>query len=428
MDGLKLAGSGVDTRSWLARQRVDGSLGELDVDWARLQASASVPELVERVSTVDVPVGVVDMLNKRCPTRRSPMTQDTRLIVVSHQPTAFGYFGVYGLFALAEAVCRGLRTAGRDAAVVYLCLDSDDAADRRIAHAKVATPFAPCGAVSLSCLESDVANRPQRLAPTPSSHRQDLWVEQVTSAFAGSVPRSLRRAKLAFLESVRGLVAGSAAAWQEGVLLHFLETELGLVPIVVRSSDLCRRFPLGVVDVLETVVGRRVGEAASLLWAVCPRCLRRCRVENAGPWLGALRARCLPCGVEFESCLEDAIPRVAVEDLMPQMILGAALTLVYAGGAEHVLGSQIAAEASGRGIVHSYVWEPQVEIRTEMARLIFEGGVSARGASAALQRLNSGRDSLLGVVGEWPDRELGNLIVEGFLSHGLAPFVVQKQR
>ena len=284
--------------------------------------------------------------------RSRPVSRHTQLIVVSHQPTAFSYFGVYGLFAIARAIQRELSSVtSADSAVVYLCLDSDDAADRRISHAKVATPWAPTGSVSLSCLESDVSDRPQRLAPAPSLERQNLWLSQITSAYAGVSTRAVRRSKLEFVESLSLIPLTNAAAWQAEVLRRFVESELGLIPIVVNSSQLTHRFPEEVWELCQLRSGADAGSRAKILaplWSVCPNCSRRCHVEVMTDRTAPARSTCRPCGRDFQVGLEATIPKVALEDLVPQHVLGSLLTLVYAGerntfaSAVHVLKEPVA--------------------------------------------------------------------------------------
>ena len=62
-----------------------------------------------------------------------------------------------------------------------------------------------------------------------------------------------------------------------------------------------------------------------------------------------------------------------------------------------------------------------------MRRRIADALPPTRGAQAALMRIDSGRDALLGVIGEFGG-QLGGLLEQGFLTHGLGPFQVESEQ
>lgn len=368
------------------------------------------------------------------------------IVVVSHQPTLFSYSGVYVQFLLAEAVIAHLREQHRcDPVLIYLCLDADDAFDRRIKTAHLPMPTAGRGSLALSVpLDGKWRGRAQFAAPAPSEAVSSRWLESIDGAFAqlGQFAGRAHRGEILaartrivaeagrLLERVQTAQPQNLADSAASLMLHFVQTLLAEPVIAVRMTDLVYDGWDAFMDLLsrwEDVQSAALQQIASLrtvnveigsgsandpAWAVCGSCgLRRALSVGDARLLAAQgtsdRRTCMH-GVGGEPPMvryPPLLPRVLLEDLLAVALTDAALILTYAGSAEHVvIANHTVPRILGRPSP-IFTYHPRQVLACTVERvaltLLREGRRAAESLDAVRRAVN-GRDPLLHCLGDVP--------------------------
>ncbi|MCP4304546.1 MAG: hypothetical protein GY788_06660 [bacterium] len=350
-----------------------------------------------------------------------------QLVAVSHQPTSLPYPGVFAQFMLADYVARRLE---KPSAVLWICLDADDAYDRRIRTSHLPISSARGGSIPLS---SSLGSRPgysqaQCYCPTPDLARQlKSWIESIRGATARLardhelLEKELYEAKSLQIERLTKAFDGanqpsSFAALNSHLLLWFLRDVLDIPLLVVRLTTLVRhgreemartieRWP-EVRSVASAAVHRAEMEGIRIRlgkgqlrnpgWAICSSCGRRHPqtpvalmklLQEAHP-----RVNC-PCG---DDPIAAIAPGVLVEDLLQIALVQPVLMLTYAGGTSHALLAEHNAPAVLGEASPIYSWHPQQRLgtATERAASVEWERHRADRARAALELAVGGRDSL----------------------------------
>jgi hypothetical protein len=365
-----------------------------------------------------------------------------RVVVVSHQPTMLPYTGVFAQFFLAHLMAAKLGAIeGRPAAVVYLCLDSDDAFDRRIKTAHVPTPAAHGGRLSISAAIGDsFVGSVQCRVPPLDSDSIVSWISAIRGSFGRCVylaphrrselltARDLVTERLSRLFGNAIAHANNFADLSRSILLDFVEEVTGtrtlflrLTTAVANGQDTFRNLlgqfdkihssaieasaMLGAHDIQLRSQGLVSTEAA---WLICDACGRRSSLDTET----ALRLMDEPATKTCNWCGADVtpdhspgwlVPRILVEDLFGAAFTDASLVLTYAGSAEHVLLTQwTSPEVLGRPSP-IYTWHPRHQLGDVIEKtaidLCTRFGSARADAVEALRLSWNGRDSLVHCLG-----------------------------
>jgi hypothetical protein len=377
-------------------------------------------------------------------------------IVVSHQPTLLSYTGVYAQFFLADFIAQEL-SSGRDARVIYLSLDGDDARDRRIRTAHLPLPVSATGSLPISLPVSRHHSGVSQFGiPAPTDGLIEHWLERIAGGLARCadlVPtqrtellESIRLIRTR-LESLLPPTATSFSSWSTSVLVGFLQPFLRSSVEVQTMSSLARdnrevfsrllrcwpdvrRSAREAVKALEQI---NIGPASAGIlgeepaWMVCWRCHVRTSV-CAGTALRLLEGTPFHCPYCNELQGEpgpDAcvIPKVLLEDLFMQEALDPAIVLTYAGSAEHVVVGEWTSRKALARPSRIYTWHPRQLLGSaiEAASLsLAREPQRYPGAQDSLSRIVAGRDSLLHALSHPGSSDLGTRWKDHFARYSLS--------
>lgn len=364
-----------------------------------------------------------------------------RIIVVSHQPTLLSYTGVFAQFILAHFLAAELAAAeGRAAAVIYLCLDADEAFDRRVRTAHLPMPGAQGGTLSIGAgLAKAFRGRVQCMVPAQDPTMVFSWTETLSGGFghcASLVPHRraellsardlmIERLSLLFARATAG--ASNFADLSRTLLLDFVRQITGNPTLFLRLTSLVKSGRDTFRNLLVNFEKVRSAslEASALLeardirlrsqqvlsreaaWLVCGRCGRRTSL-GAETALKLIDNDCVQicnsCGgdVRRDHSSGWLVPRVLLEDLLGVAFTDASLVLTYAGSAEHVALTQwTCPKVLGRESP-IYTWHPRHHLGDAIENSAIDlctGGLVQSNAVDALRLSWNGRDSLLRCLG-----------------------------
>lgn len=356
------------------------------------------------------------------------------VIVISHQPTMFPYSGVYIQFFLAEYILKRLKDInGVEAIVVYLCLDSDDAFDRRIKTAHFPCPVSRNGSIPISYeLSKKYRNCPQFAVPFANTGYKIKWKNSILGALnllASEIPDYVQDIKTAkenlsfyfdnILEETFSLLPENFSDFSLSILMRFLREVLDIPVIPLRFSDLFSTGKRAVIPILERweeisdlgteFLGRCNLQNKGLfsikpMWAVCKRCKNR----NSLSFTYALDAlsstklnfECSRCDSALCEIDKDfsLMPKVIIEDLMGPIFTSATLVLTYAGSTEHLVFSNAINENVLSGKASIFTWHPKQYLGTifdKASICLYQRGVKKNASKLSLLKNLEGRDPLL---------------------------------
>ena len=360
------------------------------------------------------------------------------IIVVSHQPTLFTYSGVYVQFVLADVIISILRERkSANPVLIYLCLDADDAFDRRIKTAHLPMPSSERGTLPLTMpLRTSLRGRPQCAVPPPDESVLAAWMRQIEGAFAnlvGLVPQyrepllsASTRTRIQMLQLFEDSGAAEQLSFADtaaAVFLIFAQKITKAPIIMVRMTELIRHGWLALQQLLgkwhelQSAVNMRVlalqkigvsVRSGSIVgtepaWAICRNCAMRepVNLEQAqvladeGP---DYSIACKQCGASSGGARYPGLmPRVVLEDLLGVLLTDAAVELTYAGSSEHVLIADWTIPELLRLPSPIFTSHPKQVLggAVEQAALFLRDGVHRETALRSLQAAVNGRDPFL---------------------------------
>ncbi|EKD64436.1 MAG: hypothetical protein ACD_50C00389G0004 [uncultured bacterium] len=356
------------------------------------------------------------------------------VVVISHQPTIFPYSGVYVQFLLADFLVRKLKASyGLNTSIIYLCLDSDDAFDRRIKTAHFPFPVARKGSVPISYeMYKFCRNVPQFCVPYIDNGYRNNWKKSILGAFdllASFLPNmkiEIRNAKKKFdfffdelFEETTMLKPESFSDFSLSIIMGFVKKIIDTPVIPLRYSDL---FNVGRQEVVSALkrwkdivrTGRQLLNKYNLekisifdsypTWGICKRCYFRNSITYdqalealSGNKINVKCERCLTtfCELDVDFLI---MPKVILEDILGVVFTGANLVLTYAGSTQHVVLSNSIIENVFKKKSPIFTWHPKHFLGTVLDKScveLLQRDIKGDSSLLALQRATEGRDTLL---------------------------------